>query len=217
MQVLQRHLAAGDTMADLLAAPTASRGASLPRFDTAVMEATLDDLASLKEEVYEVFRHHPELLPASLEGLSKGVRQYMSRMIVIQFLLRLQSDFPQELVIENLSLRADEHRELVRQQLLLLLKAGFSPLRFYVHDIRKYFYLGELLALVDLSLVKPHAPCTRLLACLQLWSCTAPSKSVISCVSDKMLHADGEDGSAVQSLGRQHPEPWHREAPQSLL
>ena len=74
VQVLQRHLAAGDTMTDLLAAPTASRGASLPRFDTAVMEAALDDLASLKEEVYEVFRHHPELLPASLEGLSKGVR-----------------------------------------------------------------------------------------------------------------------------------------------
>lgn len=35
----------------------------------------------------------------------------------------------------------------------MLLKAGYSPLRFYVHDIRKYFYLGELLALVDLSLV----------------------------------------------------------------
>ena len=36
---------------------------------------------------------------------------------------------------------------------MLLLKAGYSPLRFYVHDISKYFYLGELLALVDLSLV----------------------------------------------------------------
>ena len=141
----------------------------------------------------------------------------MSCMNVIEFLLGSQSGLPKELVIESLSLRADEHRELVRQQLLLLLKAGFSPLRFYVHDIRKYFYLGELLALVDLSLVMPHAPCTRPLACLQLWSCTAPSKSVISCVFDKMLRADGEDGSAVQSLGRQHPEPWHREAPQSLL
>ena len=74
LQVLQRHLASDDAITDLQAAPTASRGASLPRFDTAVMEAALDDLASLKEEVYEVFRHHPELLPASLEGLSKGVR-----------------------------------------------------------------------------------------------------------------------------------------------
>jgi hypothetical protein len=36
---------------------------------------------------------------------------------------------------------------------MLLLKAGYSPLRLYVHDISKYFYLGELLALVDLSLV----------------------------------------------------------------
>jgi acyl-CoA oxidase len=53
---------------------------------------------------------------------------------------------------------AEEHRELVRQQLLLLLKAGYSPLRFYVHDIKKYFYLGELLALVDLSLVCSALP-----------------------------------------------------------
>lgn len=47
----------------------------------------------------------------------------------------------------------EEHRELARQQLKLLLKAGYSPLRFYVHDIKKYYYLGELLAVVDLSLV----------------------------------------------------------------
>ena len=118
---------------------------------------------------------------------------------------------------QSLLLRADEHRELVRQQLLLLLKAGFSPLRFYVHDIRKYFYLGELLALVDLSLVMPKRPCTCLLACPQARSSNAPSKSIISCVFDKMLPADGKDGSAVQSLGRQHPESWHREASQSLL
>ena len=41
----------------------------------------------------------------------------------------------------------------MRDQLQHLLRAGYSPLRFYVHDIKKYFYLGELLALVDLSLV----------------------------------------------------------------
>ena len=45
----------------------------------------------------------------------------------------------------------------MRSQLHQLLKAGYSPLRFYVHDIKKYFYLGELLALVDLSLVRQ--PC----------------------------------------------------------
>ena len=42
----------------------------------------------------------------------------------------------------------------MRNQLQHLLRAGYSPLRFYVHDIKKYFYLGELLALVDLSLVR---------------------------------------------------------------
>lgn len=47
----------------------------------------------------------------------------------------------------------EEQRELARQQLKLLLKAGYSPLRFYVHDIKKYYYLGELLSVVDLSLV----------------------------------------------------------------
>ncbi len=48
----------------------------------------------------------------------------------------------------------------MRSQLHQLLKAGYSPLRFYVHDIKKYFYLGELLALVDLSLVRgPRFQC----------------------------------------------------------
>ncbi len=73
LEVLQKHLAEGSAPAHVVAAPTASRGASLPRFDIGVMEACLDDIASLKEEVYEVFRHRPDLLPSSLEGLSKGV------------------------------------------------------------------------------------------------------------------------------------------------
>ena len=72
LEVLQKHLAEGSAPAHVVAAPTASRGASLPRFDVGVMETCLDDLASLKEEVYEVFRHRPDLLPSSLEGLSKG-------------------------------------------------------------------------------------------------------------------------------------------------
>lgn len=73
LQVLQRHLANEGSGAHVVAGPTASRSASLPRFDIGVMETCLDDLASLKEEVYEVFRHRPDLLPSSLEGLSKGM------------------------------------------------------------------------------------------------------------------------------------------------
>ena len=41
----------------------------------------------------------------------------------------------------------------MRKCLLAILEAGYSPLRFYTGNIKKYFYLGELLALVDLSLV----------------------------------------------------------------
>ncbi|EIE21705.1 long-chain acyl-CoA oxidase [Coccomyxa subellipsoidea C-169] len=117
--VLLKHLTLGDTDGHngIALSPTAARGVSLPRFDTTVMESYLDELSSVKEDVYETFRHRPNLLPATLEGLSK-----------------------------------EEHRELARQQLKLLLKAGYSPLRFYLHDIKKYFYLGELLAVVDLSL-----------------------------------------------------------------
>lgn len=50
---------------------------------------------------------------------------------------------------------AEQHRELVRKQLLVLLGAGYSPMKFFAKDYKKYFYLGELLALVDLSLVRP--------------------------------------------------------------
>ena len=54
---------------------------------------------------------------------------------------------------------AEQHRELVRKCLLAILEAGYSPLRFYTSNIKKYFYLGELLALVDLSLARPSASC----------------------------------------------------------
>ncbi|PSC71176.1 acyl-coenzyme A oxidase peroxisomal [Micractinium conductrix] len=89
----------------------------LPRFDVTLMEHYLDDLRPLKEEVYELFKQHPELLVKEEEGLSK-----------------------------------EEHRELVRRCLHVILDAGYSPLSFLTKDQAKYFYLSELLALVDLSL-----------------------------------------------------------------
>lgn len=51
---------------------------------------------------------------------------------------------------------AEEHRELVRKCLRLLVAEGYRPMHFYQHDLQKYYYLGELMALVDLSLVSPH-------------------------------------------------------------
>ena len=48
---------------------------------------------------------------------------------------------------------AEQHRQLVRDCLRVLLAEGYSPLSFFARDQKKYFYLAELLALVDLSLV----------------------------------------------------------------
>jgi acyl-CoA oxidase len=41
----------------------------------------------------------------------------------------------------------------VRRQLHAILEAGFSPLDDFSKDVKRYFYLGECLALVDLSLM----------------------------------------------------------------
>ncbi|KAL4429343.1 hypothetical protein ABPG77_005117 [Micractinium sp. CCAP 211/92] len=89
----------------------------LPRFDVTIMEHFLDSHRPLKDEVYTLFKQHPELLVAEEEGLTK-----------------------------------EEHRELVRRCLRTMLAAGYSPLSFFSRDISKYFYLAELLSLVDLSL-----------------------------------------------------------------
>ena len=66
-------LAAGSTDGGLTRQDTAALAVrSLPRFDVGVMEAYLDDLRSMKLEVYELLRQHPELLPPTLEGMTKG-------------------------------------------------------------------------------------------------------------------------------------------------
>ena len=48
----------------------------------------------------------------------------------------------------------EEHRELVRKTLQALLADGHKPMTYYATDLKKYFYFGELMALVDLSLVR---------------------------------------------------------------
>ena len=55
--------------------PAPHRAAShraLPRFDTTLMTHYLCDAPALRDEVYELFRQHPELLVAEEEGLTKG-------------------------------------------------------------------------------------------------------------------------------------------------
>lgn len=59
---------------------------------------------------------------------------------------------PELLIAEEEGMSKEEHRELVRNCLRLILKEGYSPLSYFTRDYKKYFYLGELLSLVDLSL-----------------------------------------------------------------
>jgi acyl-CoA oxidase len=59
---------------------------------------------------------------------------------------------PDLLPAEEEGLSKEAHRELVRKSLKALLAAGYSPLTFFSRDYAKYFYLAELLSLVDLSL-----------------------------------------------------------------
>ncbi|GFH08699.1 acyl-coenzyme A oxidase, partial [Haematococcus lacustris] len=47
----------------------------------------------------------------------------------------------------------EEHRALVRRQLHALLDAGHNPLELFSKDLKGYFKTGEVLALVDLSLM----------------------------------------------------------------
>ena len=74
MAVLARHLEVGDRAGagpSVQAQPARAR-AALPRFDTVVMEKYIDDLCDLKEEVYELFRGRPDLLPPIIEDMTKG-------------------------------------------------------------------------------------------------------------------------------------------------
>jgi hypothetical protein len=41
----------------------------------------------------------------------------------------------------------------VRQQLRMLLAAGYSPMKYFDKDYKRYFYLAEMCSLVNLSLV----------------------------------------------------------------
>lgn len=72
---LRQHLASEAPLSkgQLEAVPCAvSR--SLPRFDATFMEHYLETDRGLKEEVYDLFKQHPELLYAVEEGMTKGMQ-----------------------------------------------------------------------------------------------------------------------------------------------
>lgn len=60
---------------------------------------------------------------------------------------------PDLLPIVEEGLTKEEHRALVRRNLYALLETGQNPLSYFDRDYRKYFYLAECLAVVDLSLM----------------------------------------------------------------
>ena len=80
VQVLSGHLAekAQTNVEPALRMHRARARAALPRFDSTLMEKYIDDLADLKEEVYEVFRRRPDLLPPIIEDMTKGVSRVSS-------------------------------------------------------------------------------------------------------------------------------------------
>jgi hypothetical protein len=63
-------------------------------------------------------------------------------------------DHPALLVPTVEQLSKSEHRQLVRDTLHAILAAGFNPLHYFDADIKRYIYMAEICAPVDLSLVR---------------------------------------------------------------
>lgn len=55
-------------------------------------------------------------------------------------------------VIEGM--RKSEHRQLVRDGLACIIEAGIEPLAFFDQDVRRYIYMAEICAPIDLSMVR---------------------------------------------------------------
>mmetsp|Transcript_20899 Transcript_20899/g.54588 ORF Transcript_20899/g.54588 Transcript_20899/m.54588 type:complete len:668 (+) Transcript_20899:353-2356(+) len=53
---------------------------------------------------------------------------------------------------EGESMSKEEHRAMVREQLIGLLEAGYHPLQLFTTDVKRYYCLAEAVAQVDLSL-----------------------------------------------------------------
>lgn len=109
---------------------------------------------------------------------------------------------PELLDVVEEGMTKEQHRELVRQCLRTIIGAGYSPMRYYVRDLRRYFYLAECTSLIDLSLVRA-------------WD----NNMFYTYTYIHTTHTnlpDGQDGCAVQSVGWQRDEPRDR-APSSKV
>ena len=100
---LRRHLASAphisESASQLEAAPCAVNR-TLPRFDATFMEHYLETDRGLKEEVYDLFKQHPELLYAVEEGMTKGRRAHAS-----SFISYLSGDLTHHLLVSRAASR----------------------------------------------------------------------------------------------------------------
>ncbi|KAG2487507.1 hypothetical protein HYH03_013925 [Edaphochlamys debaryana] len=87
----------------------------------------------------------PRFDPGVLESYLDDMRDMKAKVY------DLFGQHPELLPTVEESLSKEEHRELVRRSIKLVLQSGYSPLELLARDPRKYFYLGECLALIDLS------------------------------------------------------------------
>lgn len=90
----------------------------------------------------------PHFDPNTMElYIDKDMRQMKMK---IYDLFKRNPELLPNIAEEGMSKEA--HREMVRRQLRLLLDSGITPLEYFSNDVKKYFNVGEALALVDLSL-----------------------------------------------------------------
>ena len=95
----------------------------------------------------------------------------------------------------------------MRKCLRVLLAAGYSPMKYFNKDYKKYFYLAELCSLVDLSLVR----------CTIFMYAPLSVPHAFAHANLRSLGADGEDRRPVQPMGRERYEPGHRKTSQAVL
>lgn len=79
-----------------------------------------------------------------------------------------------------------EHRQLVRDSLRTILKGGYQPLAYFDSDIKKYIYMAEICAPIDLSLVCPLAARSAVVAP----SCGCLPSTICSTCCATMLHTE---------------------------
>jgi len=146
--------------ASLRSVPCVSEVPRAAAFDPRVMAAFIDDQMDLKKQA----RGQPS--PAHAHPASRLVVHRTPRQTGWQGGVQEQPSLPAAQVYQEFTRRPEllpqctegltkeAHRELVRAGLRAVLAAGIAPLDLFDADIKKYIYMAELAAPIDLSLVR---------------------------------------------------------------